>query len=68
MSGQIALLLGGLRRPAPHIPSRLPVAAPDTHGRAGPDSPWCRCGGAREACVSAEVRSLWAHILDLWGQ
>jgi len=59
MSGRIAPLLDGWRPSAPHTPPRLPRAAPETHGRAGPDSPWCRCGRPREACVSDEVRILW---------
>ena len=68
MSGQIAPLLDGLRPPAPHPPSPHPLTGPDIHGRAGPDSPWCRCGRPREACVSDEVRTLWTRLLDLSGQ
>jgi len=68
MSGQIAPLLEGQRPSAPHIPPRLIVSTPDTHGRAEPDSGWCRCGRPREACVSDEVRTLWTHLLDPAGQ
>ena len=67
MSGQITPLLDDFRPPASHIPPHVPAPAPDTHGRAGPDSPWCLCGHPREACVSEEVRILWAGLLDRSG-
>ena len=68
MSGQIAPLIGELRPPEPHPPSRHPGTTPETHGRAGPDSPWCRCGRPREACVSDEVRTIWADLSGLTGR
>ena len=66
MSGQIAPSVDGLLPSVSHTPP--PHPASDTHGRAGPDSPWCRCGRPREACVSDEVRILWATLLDREGQ
>jgi hypothetical protein len=68
MSGQIAPMVDGWNPSGSHIPPRLPGLAPDVHGRAGSDSPWCLCGKAREACVSDEVRNLWAHLFDRQGQ
>jgi hypothetical protein len=61
MSGRIAPLLDEIRLPAPHSVPRPVLPAPQTHGRTGPDSPWCRCGRTRESCVSDEVRNLWAR-------
>jgi hypothetical protein len=68
MYGQIAPLLDVPNPDAPHIPPRPPVSALDGHGRAGEDSPWCRCGRPREACVSEEVRNLWSRLLDRNGR
>ena len=68
MSGQNAQLLDGLKPPVTHTTPRPIAYAPDSHGRTGPDSPWCRCGHVREACVSDEVRMIWAGLLDLSGR
>ncbi len=68
MSGQNAALLDGTNLPALHPLAERGSTAPQPHGRSGPDSPWCRCGRPREACVSDEVRNLWLHLLDPIGQ
>ena len=66
MSGQIDLSNG--LNPLAHHPLSRPSASRTgprrdmVHGRAGPDSPWCRCGRPREACVSDTVRELWTAL------
>jgi hypothetical protein len=63
MSGQFIPWLNGLPplplHPPPRPAGTAPEAAPPSHGRGGPDSPWCVCGRPREACVSDVVRHLW---------
>ncbi len=68
MSGQNVSLVDGTNPPASHTPPRHGEREPQSHGRAGPESPWCLCGHSREACVSDEVRILWRHLLDPKGQ
>ena len=68
MSGQNATLLDAVNLPGSHPLASREDAEPQSHGRSGPDSPWCRCGRPREACVSDEVRNLWHHLLDPSGQ
>ena len=68
MSGQSITLLDGLKPPATHTTPRPSALAPESHGRTGPDSPWCRCGRLREHCVSDEVRMIWGSLLDLCGR
>lgn len=55
---------GAVNLTGPHPLANRGEAEPHSHGRSGPDSPWCRCGHLREACVSDEVRNLWHHLLD----
>lgn len=68
MSGQNVSLVDDTSPPTPHNLSPGNLTAPQSHGRAGPDSPWCLCGRPREACVSDEVRTLWHPLLDPAGQ
>ena len=68
MSGQNVSLVEGMSPSTIHTPPRPDAVEPQSHGRAGPDSPWCRCGRPREACVSDEVRNLWHDFFDPKGQ
>ncbi len=68
MSGRITPVADGLLPSASHRLPRGPVPVLNTHGRVSSDSPYCRCGRPREACVSDQVRMLWMHLLDLEGQ
>ncbi len=68
MSGRNVSLVDETSSPTPHTYASEKTVNPQTHGLAGPDSPWCRCGRLREACVSDEVRSLWPRLLDPAGR
>ncbi|GAB2573258.1 hypothetical protein Aab01nite_19730 [Paractinoplanes abujensis] len=68
MSGPTTPLADGLLPSASHRLPRGPGMVLETHGRVDPDSPWCKCGHLREACVSDEVRTLWADLLHPTGQ